>query len=137
MLMTLYAATVDFASTATADNLAGSGQSFGEWTGRIFNAVFVFALLLLLIYLIWGAISWLSASGDSSKVQAARDKMTQAVVGVIVLAATFAIFMLIQTFLGVEIFTIDGVSGVDSSGGTVTTETRTPTRSGNYRITRE
>lgn len=104
MFMTLYAATVDF-TTATNDTLAGSGTSFPDWLGRILSAVMVISVLLLLIYLLWGGLSWITAAGDSSKVSAARDRITQAIIGIIVLASSLAIFMLVQSFLGVEIFT--------------------------------
>lgn len=114
MLMTLYAATIDLAGRADNDVLPGSESTFAEWLSRIAGAVMVVAVLMLLIYLLWGGISWISAGGESSKVQAARDRMTQAVIGIIVLAASTAIFMLVQNFLGVEILNFTGgtASGV-------------------------
>jgi hypothetical protein len=108
MLMTLYAATVDFASVADNSTLAGSESTFGEWIARILNGVMVISVLMLLVYLLWGGISWISAGGDSSKIQAARDRITQGIIGIIVLAATLAIFMLVQNFLGIELFDFTG-----------------------------
>lgn len=134
MLMTLYAATVDFTS-ATNDTLAGSETSFPEFIGRMLSAIMVIAALLLLIYLLWGGISWITAAGDSSKISAARDRMTQAVIGIIVLASSLAIFMLVQSFLGVEIFTFGG-STSSSTGSTVTRIPRTGGNNNDYTITR-
>jgi hypothetical protein len=115
MLMTLYAASIDF-TRATNDTLPGSESSFAEWLSRIAGAIMVIAVLMLLIYLLWGGISWITAGGDSSKVQSARDRITQAVLGIIVLAASIAIFMLVQSFLGVEILTFTG--GTSSGSNT-------------------
>ena len=105
MLMTLFAATVDFRNTATSTNLAGSDRSFAEWMSKLFNGVLVVGALLVLIYLLWGAIGWVTAGGDKGKIESARNKMTQAIIGLIVLASTIALYTLVQKFLGVEIFT--------------------------------
>lgn len=108
--MTLYAATVDF-TRATNDTLPGSETSFADWLGRTAGAVMVVGAFLLLLYLLWGGLTWITAGGDSSKVSSARDKITQAVIGLIVLAASLAIFMLVQSFLGVEILNFTGGTG--------------------------
>ncbi|MDH5533402.1 MAG: hypothetical protein OEX81_03180 [Candidatus Pacebacteria bacterium] len=127
--MTLYAATVDF-TTATSDTLAGSEKTFPEWLAMLINSVMIVAALLLLIYMLWGGIAWLTAAGDSSKISAARDKMTQAVIGIVVLSASIAIFMLVQTILGIEVLnftggTPTGTSYSSTTGSTVTTSPRT------------
>ena len=108
MLMTLYAATVDFTSAANNTTLAASEVSFVEWIIKILNGVLVISALLVLLYLLWGAISWITAAGDSNKIQAARDRMTQAIIGLVVLAGTLALFMLLQKFLGIEAFNFTG-----------------------------
>lgn len=115
MLMTLYAATIDLAGRATNDVLPGSESTFGAWISRIAGAVMVISALLLLIYLLWGGISWITAGGESSKVQAAKDRITQAVIGIIVLASTLAIFLLVQSFLGIEVFNVSSNSGATKS----------------------
>ena len=140
MFMTLYAATVDF-TTATNTTLPGSETTFPEWIAKIVNGVMVMSALLLLVYLLWGGISWISAGGDSSKIQAARDRITQAVIGIIVLAASIAIFMLLQGFLGISILNFTGGTSSGSTpgtaaGSTVTTTRRTGGGSG-FTLTRE
>lgn len=119
MLSFLYATAINFQDTATNNTLAGSETSFAEWLTRIFGAILAVSALLVLIYLVWGAISWITSNGDSSKVQKARDQMTQAIIGLIVLAASTAIFMLVQNALGIEVLNI--------TGGTTSSETRTTT----------
>jgi len=126
MLMTLYAATVDF-TNASNETLAGSEISFGAWLGRILNGAMVIAAILLLLYLLWGGISWISAGGDSSKIQAARERITQAVIGIVVLAASIAIFMLIQRILSINIIDFNGGS---STGAANTAELRTVNSAG-------
>lgn len=107
MLMILYATAIDL-TRATEETLPGSGSTFPEWLSRIAGGVMVIGALLVLIYLLWGGIAWITAAGDSNKVSAARDKITQAIIGLIVLAASLAIFMLVQSFLGVKILNFTG-----------------------------
>ena len=61
------------------------------------------AALLVLFYLIWGGIEWITAGGDKGKVEKARNRITQAIIGLIVLAASTAILSLVQGFLGVTL----------------------------------
>ncbi len=86
----------------TAKTGVEHNQQFANIIGSLLSAVMVIALILVLLYLVWGAIGWITAGGDSSKVNEARNKMVQAVIGIIVLAATLAIFSFVQYFLGVE-----------------------------------
>lgn len=90
---------------ATAQLAANPSSGFGLFLGRVFSGIMILAALMLLVYLIWGAISWITSGGDSGQVQKARDRMTQAVIGMIVLAATLAIFNLVQRFLGISVLT--------------------------------
>lgn len=122
MLSFLYATAVNFQDTATNDLLAGSETNFGDWLTRIFSAVLAISALLVLIYLVWGAVGWITSSGDPANVKKARDRMTQAIIGLLVLAASTAIFMLVQSALGIEVLNITG-------GSTAPTGTSTPARS--------
>jgi len=63
------------------------------------------AALLVFIYLLWGAIGWITAGGDKGKIETARNKITTAVIGVVVLASVVAIFKVLQLVLGIEVLT--------------------------------
>jgi hypothetical protein len=84
-----------------------------KFIGAIMSGIMTIAALLVFFYLIWGAIDWILAGGDSGKVQKARDKMTQAAIGLIVLSATTAIFMLLQKFIGIEVITFGNPSWIN------------------------
>lgn len=114
MMSFLYATAINFQDTATNDTLAGSETTFAEWLARIFGGILGVAALLVLIYLLWGAISWITSNGDSAKVQKARDQITQAIIGLIVLAASTAIFMLVQNALGIEVLNITGGTAAET-----------------------
>lgn len=93
-----------------ANNLAdatSSDRGMGDLITQYLGAVMSVAALLLLLYLIWGAIDWISSGGDKSKVEKGREKITQAVIGIIVMASTLALFLTIQAFLGINLFQLN------------------------------
>ena len=47
--------------------------------------------IFVLIYFIWGAIEWISSGGDKGKVENARNRITQSVIGLIVLVGSYVI----------------------------------------------
>lgn len=79
----------------------------GLFIARILAAIMAIAAVIVLIALISGAIEWMNSSGDKGKIEKAREKMTQAIIGIIVLAATIAIFNLVQSFLGINVISFD------------------------------
>lgn len=90
---------------ATTDLVENPNTGFGLFLGRVFSGLMIIAALLLLLYLIWGGVEWITSGGDSGKVQKARDRMTQAIIGILVLSSTVAIFTLVQRFLGISVLT--------------------------------
>ena len=59
--------------------------------------------LLFLYTFIQGALSWVTAGGDSGKIQKARDQMIQGAIGLIILVAAYAVIGLIGTIVGINI----------------------------------
>ena len=67
------------------------------------NFIMVIAALLVFIFLVWGGIDWISAAGDKGKTESARNKITGSIVGLIVLASSYAIMNLVLRLLGVNL----------------------------------
>ena len=108
------AQTVDIAKT-NVDPGQGFATDFGQLINGVLSFVMVIAALLVFLYLIWGGIEWITSGGDKGKTETARNKITSAVIGLIVVAASYAILTLALNFLGFsdlnEVFntrTIDG-----------------------------
>lgn len=106
MLYTLVAQKLDFRSAAQEQGLSNVGETPSSTISRILSVVMVIAVLLVLLYLITGAFEWITAGGEKGKIESARGKITGAVVGLIVLASTLAILVLVQRFIGVQVFAI-------------------------------
>lgn len=106
---------INIGEEAVAQDLPGTKEAaatdggFGYWLGRTLNIVLVFAALLVLINLVTAGFEWITAAGDNSKLQKARERIIQSIIGLIVLTATLALFVLVQNFLDIDVinFTFD------------------------------
>lgn len=88
---------------------------FGSFLGIILSGVMLIAVLMTLLYLLWGGIEWITAGGDKGKTEKARDKITQSVIGLVVLGASVAILSIVQSFLGVGILNFSNSSTTSNS----------------------
>jgi hypothetical protein len=87
----------------TADN---ASMLFGGWIARMLNIILIVAVLIVFLFLIWGGFEWITSGGDKGKLESARNRITQAVIGLIVLAASTAILILVQDFLNICVIQI-------------------------------
>lgn len=88
-------------------NIASS--NFGNLVGKVITILFIFAAVVALAFLIWGGIKWILSGGDKAGVEAARNTIVAAVVGLIVVFLSYFILnIVISFFLGTPItnFTI-------------------------------
>lgn len=89
------------------DNLGQGGSeagppAVGQLISGFIGAFFVFAFVMALFYLLLGGFNWITAGGDKTRLQGARDEITNALVGLIVVGAGWAIMMLVGDFLGIQ-----------------------------------
>ncbi|MBI1863489.1 hypothetical protein HYS00_05230 [Candidatus Microgenomates bacterium] len=65
--------------------------SFSTILSFIIKFFFVVAGIAALIYLLWGAFSWVTSGGDKGNVEKARDKIVNAIVGVLLIIVVVAV----------------------------------------------
>ena len=97
------AAPVAFAQSTTVSDIETPDFFFtdvGSLINKALNFVMVLGALLVFMYLIWGGIEWITSGGDKGKTESARNKITAAVLGLVILAASWAILGLVLKFLG-------------------------------------
>jgi len=79
---------------------AGFAADLGTVITTALSFVMGIAVLLVFFYLIWGGIQWITSGGEKGKTEEARNKITTAVIGLIVLAASYAILKVALSILG-------------------------------------
>lgn len=116
---------------ASAGPVFAEGDAIFKWpTGKVpftnlgdllANALFVlffFAAVLSFLFIVIGGIQWITAGGDKIAAQSARDRITAAVVGLLIVVAAFAITLIITTVMGINIF--EGTINFPSPGNIFT-----------------
>ncbi len=67
---------------------------------RVLDAVFFFLGAAAVIYLIFGSMRFLISGGDPKAVEAAKNTMTYAIIGLVIILLAFLFVNFIGTFLG-------------------------------------
>ena len=81
--------------------------NLGSLLGGAVGAAIVIALILAFMWLILGGIQWITSGGDKAKTEAAREHITSALVGLAIVAASWAIMKLVGFFFGIDPFALN------------------------------
>lgn len=71
----------------------------------VIRFILVVAFVLAFIMLLIGGIRWITAGGDEKAVSSARNMITAALIGLVVVLVAFAIIRLVELFFKVNIIT--------------------------------
>jgi len=67
--------------------------------------IFIVAAVVFFFMLVIGGIRWIISGGDKGQTEAARNQITAALVGLVIVFAAWAIVQLLSTFFNINIFT--------------------------------
>jgi hypothetical protein len=73
---------------------------------RVLNVALLISAILVFAYLVLGGVEWITSGGDKSKTEAARNKITAALVGLAIVAASYALMQVVAYFFGINVFDI-------------------------------
>lgn len=88
-------------SLGSGGNEAGP-PAIGSLIGSLIGIFLILAFVTAFIYMLMGGFDWITAGGDKAKLQGARDKITNAMIGLIVVGSSWAIMMIVGSFLGID-----------------------------------
>lgn len=77
--------------------------SLGDFISNSVSAIILVAGLATFLYLIWGGIEWISSGGEKDKIEGSKQKITNAIIGLAIVAAAWAIYLLVDFFFGIGI----------------------------------
>jgi len=91
-------------------NLSPGGQFSGLNNITIAGLISAFVILVLIIaalvfffMLVWGGIKYITSGGDKGQTESARNQITAALIGLVIVFAAWAIINLIQLFFKINI----------------------------------
>ena len=82
-------------------------EFFQDLVPRMVGLAFLVGVLIFFFIMITGAIQWITSGGDKAAVEGARGKITNAIVGVVILLSLFALLKIIEDFFGINILALD------------------------------
>lgn len=86
----------------------GTGlEFFQSFIPNLIGLSFIVGAVVFFFVMIVGAIQWITSGGDKAAIEAARGKISNAIVGFIILLAVFALLKVIEDFFGFNILTLD------------------------------
>lgn len=85
----------------------GGTEFFNKLLPNIISLSFVIGAIIFVGIMIVGAIQWIISGGDKSGIESARGKITNAVIGFVVLLSIFAIITVVENFFGIKILNLD------------------------------
>src|SRR3989344_9035907 len=80
--------------------------SFSKLITAGIQLVMVLAAIIFFFILVIGGIKWITSGGDKGQTEAARNQITAALVGLVIVFAAWGIIALIKTFFGVDRFSL-------------------------------
>lgn len=72
-------------------------------------AISLLMLVVALVFffmLVWGGLKWVMSQGDQKNVETARNQITNALIGLAIVFAAWAIMQLINTVFNINIFSL-------------------------------
>ena len=70
---------------------------------KIMNWIFSFAIVLAVILIMWGGISYMTAGGDDTKIGAAKKRVLYGLLGIAIVIAAWGLIYLVSRFLGASV----------------------------------
>ena len=82
---------------------AKSGALFTSYFINLWRVMISVGSILVMVFFLWGAIEWITSGGDKSKTEIARNRITNAVIGLIILVSSFTLVGFIgKLFFGTD-----------------------------------
>lgn len=69
----------------------------------LWKTAFMIGGIITLLYFVLGGLTWVTAGGDKANSEKAKSMITDAVIGLVVLAGSFALIKFIDSILGTDI----------------------------------
>ncbi|KKT40518.1 hypothetical protein A3K29_00995 [Candidatus Collierbacteria bacterium RIFOXYB2_FULL_46_14] len=87
---------------ATKNNFFGY-TCIGHLVSNLVAAAFIVAGIAFFVYLVMGGIQWLTSGGDKGKIESSQKMISAALIGLAIVASSYAVYMIVLTFFGINL----------------------------------
>jgi len=102
----LLADTISLTPAPNSNFSSLGGLTIPNLISALIRLTVVIAAIVFFFILVIGGIRWIASGGDKGQTEAARNQITAALVGLVIVFAAWAIVALINTFFKVDIFSL-------------------------------
>jgi hypothetical protein len=67
------------------------------------SIAFIVAAIAFFVFLVVGGLEWLTSGGDKTKIEQARSMISNALIGLTIIAVSYAVFTLVLDFFGIDL----------------------------------
>lgn len=68
----------------------------------VLQVVLIISVLLVLFQLVLAGVNWITSGGDKAKTEGARSRIVAAIIGLVIVAASWAIFIFVLQLIGID-----------------------------------
>lgn len=79
------------------------GEGLAFYIATLWRAAVTVGGLMVILYIVWGGVEWLMAAGDKAKLESAQHKITNSILGLAVLVASYAIVKFIEAVFKINL----------------------------------
>lgn len=97
----------------------GSGkEGLAILLSKIVNIIYTVSAIVFIFMLLYAAFEWITSGGDKEKIESARNRITWAIIGIIILSLTFVFLRILGGITGFEFFSPNATTNqFQQSGG--------------------
>ena len=84
----------------------GSGDPanvFGRYIGTFWGLAYAVGALIFILYFIWGGVEWIMGGGNEDRITNAKNKISNGILGLALLAGSWALIKAIGYVLGIDV----------------------------------
>lgn len=74
----------------------------GNFISAIISLLLVVTTIASLLFFVVGGIGWVLSDGDKSKLETARNRILQSIVGLVIVASAWAVWLFLGNFIGID-----------------------------------
>lgn len=93
----------DALKNLVSKDATGTG-GIGIFLSNLVRLIYSLAAVVLIFMILWGAFDWMTSAGDKERLQSAQRKIINAIIGIVLFAAAFALISVLSSFTGFEFF---------------------------------
>lgn len=102
MIYTILAITNPVITGMTGKKPEQAPELFAKLVAGLVGMLLTAATLWTFVQLLIGGLNWISSGGDKGKLETARNRITNALIGLFICFAAWSIFLIVLNFFGIS-----------------------------------